>query len=473
MEIRWRNIIFFLCLLIVIAIIVHPSKFYLGWRLVKSGRISEGIKGLQEASDKFPKSLRITKALAETAARIGLNDEAERQYEHLLELQPRDEYFLDAIRFYQWIRHPQEELKMLKRWYAFRLKEGSGFDDVAGDNLIDRYYNLSINAKDFQSAIMILKDRLKIQNNFWHEMEKDILASFLLDLDTKTKNISDYTVIYDDEVTIVGRELRRDLEDDLLSLLEQTGNLTEALALTKKKLRENREDFVALEKFAEIAPLVGQVKEAEYLLRNRANSDPEDITARVRYINFLEQQGNTTQIFSAYRSWIPKYPHNSELVDEGIGLFTAYGNGLELISILEQLPLSERSRPDVGEYLVMLYEQNDLKDKLAEELLARFHKHNGTPDELERLGWLLIDLKRYEEARQILEKIVTLFPANSQIFSMLVEVNDRLGNFREGNKILEDSARDMSDPDIMKTLGKRLLWGDSSEKLASNRATKQ
>ncbi len=256
----------------------------------------------------------------------------------------------------------------------------------------------------------------------------------------------------------------------------ESGQLAEAASSLQKFIEQTQadaaspKDRTALTRayllHAQIAEKRGDFSASESWL-NRVDNPPDVFNAQVRRAALLARQGQMPQA----RALLRNLPANTEeeqrmkLVAEAQVLREA-GQYQEALAVQTQ---AVEQFPDSSD---LLYEQAMLADKAGqparmEQLLRKLivrepdyhHAYNA-------LGYALADRGvRLKEARELIQKAVSLAPEDPFIQDSLGWVEFRLGNRAEAAKLLEAAFAQRPDVEIAAHLGE-VLWSMGQQERA-------
>lgn len=189
---------------------------------------------------------------------------------------------------------------------------------------------------------------------------------------------------------------------------------------------ENASDIMAAQmRRASLLARQGQLAQARALLRNQTERRPED--ARLKLLaeaQLLRDMKAWQQAFEVYAEATQRYPQDTDL-------------------LYEQAMMAEKAgMPDVMERL--------LRDIMV---IKPDHQHAYNA-----LGYSLADRnERLSEAKQLIEKAVSLAPNDAYIQDSLGWVEFKLGNLPRALEILQGAYRKRPDPEIAAHLGE-VFW---------------
>jgi tetratricopeptide (TPR) repeat protein len=189
---------------------------------------------------------------------------------------------------------------------------------------------------------------------------------------------------------------------------------------------ENADDIMAAQmRRASLLARQGQVDQARALLRNQPERRPED--ARLKLVaeaQLLRDLKDYQASFEVYGEAVKRFPDDSELLYDQAMMAEKAGNLAEMERLLRQLIAA---KPDYH------------------------HAYNA-------LGYSLADRNiRLPEAKQLIEKAVSLAPNDAYIQDSLAWVEFRLGNKARALEILQAAYAKRPDAEIAAHLGE-VLW---------------
>lgn len=189
---------------------------------------------------------------------------------------------------------------------------------------------------------------------------------------------------------------------------------------------ENADDIMAAQmRRASLLARQGQLPQARALLRNQPERRPED--ARLKLVaeaQLLRDFKAYQQSYEVYGEAVQRFPEDTDLLYDQAMMAEKAGKSDEMEKLLRQLMAA---RPDFH------------------------HAYNA-------LGYSLADRKvRLNEAKQLIEKAVSLAPGDAYIQDSLGWVEFRLGNAARALSILQAAYAKRPDAEIAAHLGE-VLW---------------
>lgn len=406
----------FVAVVIAIAVLLHPTQFRSGWMYLRSGKIDDAIASLSSVSLKRPNDYRALRMLAEALEEDGQTDEARKYYEKVVAIKPNDNNFRELIRFYSWTQQPEQALLAGERWYDYRKSNNIPFDDEDGGDLLRALYYTEMLFQNYRKAIDILKEYKKV---------------------TPSEAVS--------------------IDYDLIDIYEMSGDLSSAVQYLEDMLKGGSFDAYALEKFSDLAPFAGKTDLALYYLTKDMEDRPHDVAVWRRLVSFNTRIGDLNAVKVLYQKRLKQEPENERLKKDYVNWLIGNGEQLAAINYLETTPevtadLLYRDR------LTKLYEWHGMKEKLAPIYQSHFDNNPNDRGNAKKLVWILIDLKRENEAENALRRLVNLCPLDREYVQMLVDFYD--GQKREAASIavLENFVRVSGDTKFLKRLGEHYLW---------------
>ena len=189
---------------------------------------------------------------------------------------------------------------------------------------------------------------------------------------------------------------------------------------------ENADDVMAAQvRRASLLARQGQMPQARALLRGQAERRPED--ARLKLVaeaQLLRDFKAYQQAYDVYNEAAARFPDDTDLIYDQAMMAEKAGKPADMERLLRQLIAA---RPDYH------------------------HAYNA-------LGYSLADRnQRLPEAKQLIEKAVSLAPGDAYIQDSLGWVEFRMGNAERALSILQAAYRKRPDPEIAAHLGE-VLW---------------
>lgn len=419
MGTKWWHIAIFVAIMLVAAAALHPTQTRLGAILVGSGRAADALRYLLASYTRNPRNPRTIRALAAAQEETGSPDEARKLYEQLAQIRPQDSSFRDLARFASWTRDPALAFRAYFSWFSFRRSHGKGFNDDDGNEILETLYNLSVQTKEYRTAIEILREQRR-----QHPQEK---------------------VAFD---------------NDIMVFTERTGDQPAMWNAIQEALADDPHNSFALDKIAELGPLLGHREEAQRVLEQDMETSANDKVARARLTGFFAQTKQTAAATRWYQRWVAASPDDRALRKEYLDWLLGSDQQRLAIRFLESLPAADRAAPDVQKMLLNLYEWNDVKEKLVAPYRARVEANPKDRETAKKLLWILTDLKRPSEVEALLKELLKRSPDDREYTKMLLELyasQDRTG---EEIALLERMRRtkENRDPKLLKHLGELYLW---------------
>jgi tetratricopeptide (TPR) repeat protein len=197
---------------------------------------------------------------------------------------------------------------------------------------------------------------------------------------------------------------------------------------------ENADDImVAQVRRASVLARQGQMQQARALLRSQPERRPEDARQKlVSEAQLLRDFKAYQQSYEVYGEAVKRFPQDTDLIYDQAMMAEKAGNSDEMERLLRQLIAA---KPDFH------------------------HAYNA-------LGYSLADRKvRLPEAKQLIEKAVSLAPGDAYIQDSLGWVEFRLGNAPRALSILQAAYAKRPDPEIAAHLGE-VLWSQGQREQA-------
>ena len=117
MGIKWWQLLLFTCLVLFVALILHPTKMRKGWMYYESKDSDKAIEAFSELYEKNPNNYRAIQYLAKSFEDIGDHVKAGNFFDKLVNKKEKESYFVEAARFYSWTEQPDKEKEIYKKWY--------------------------------------------------------------------------------------------------------------------------------------------------------------------------------------------------------------------------------------------------------------------------------------------------------------------------------------------------------------------
>jgi tetratricopeptide (TPR) repeat protein len=197
---------------------------------------------------------------------------------------------------------------------------------------------------------------------------------------------------------------------------------------------ENVDDILAAQmRRASLLARQGQMDQARELLRSQPERRPED--ARLKLVaeaQLLRDFKNWQQSYEVYSEAATRFPQDTDLIYDQAMMAEKAGKLADMERLLRQLIAA---KPD------------------------HHHAYNA-------LGYSLADRnQRLPEAKQLIEKAVSLAPSDAYIQDSLGWVEFRLGNTAQALAILQGAYGKRPDPEIAAHLGE-VLWATGQREQA-------
>lgn len=417
------HIAIFVAAILAIAAIMHPTNFRTAWMYMSSGKIHEAVEKLTTLYEKNPKNYRTIKLLAQALEEQGKVEEAEKLYEQLLTLKPRDDNYQDLVRFYTWTEQPEKVFTSLNRWYDFRKAQKISFADNDGRDLIDNLFSLCMLYQDYDRAIEVTQTRATI--------EPQQLAS---------------------------------IQEDLVALYEMSGNITATAKALEQLLTSGSAPASALEALMEIASQTRQTTFVKDLLRAKIEASPKDADAWQKLIDFETTTGDLVAAEKQYRQWVGLDPQNDQRRQRYIAWLLENDQQKTAMAQLEATIRSGATDPFYTNTLAQLYEWNGNEQQLIPIYRARFEQNPRDRNNAKKLLWLIINRKQYAEAEKILTRLLAQNPRDQEYAKMLIDLYDAQKRSDKALAELEKIAPSSNDPKLLKRLGEHYLWGTGKDR---------
>lgn len=422
MRIKWWHIAIFISIIIAIALVLHPTKLRTGWMLHESEKTLEAIEKLLEVYKKNPKNFRAIKYLASGYEKAGKIEKASEFFDKLIEVRPSDQYFNEVTRFYAWAALPKQELKAYEKWYNSRIKNRKYFNDKDGRYILQQIYAFYLFYQDYEKAINILKERRKVEKN----------------------------------------KLRQ-LNNDLVTLYERTGQLRETIDLLEVLIEKDPKNKYAFKKFLNLAPIAEKTDIAEKLLRKRLERDPKDPDIWTEYINFELRIKNFNKANELYLAWMETRPCDKDIQKNYLNWLIAHNEQKVAIAYIENMPKNMLMDKYYTQTLFQLYEWNSVKEKLLPVYLRKFQENPRDKENTKKTIGLLYDLKLFKTLKKVLIKLLTIYPYDKEYTLELLGIYDTEKNTSAAIALLKDLAFKLNDPNLLFDLSERYLWANDNE----------
>ncbi len=417
MNIKWWHIALFVIVMLTVAVALHPTRLRVGWMLAKSGLVHQAIEKLEDIYEKDPNNYRAIRIMALALEGLGRTDEAKVFYERLLSIKPNEDNYRDAVRFYLWTRQPEEAQRTYENWLQFRRSKGKTFVDEDGQQILDDLYALYLTGQNYRKAIEILN------------LRKDLFP-----------------------------KETRDIENDLITLHQRTGDLPATISFLEDILKKGGRNPYAVDTYVELAPLAGKKAAAEYYLAENIKEHPDDERVWKKMIDFETNQKDYASADKWFSKWMEKNPENLNLKQSYADWLIATEQQKRAIAYIEGLPPEYRDNRRFQDTLLKLYEWNNVKEKLVGPYTARFNENPSDGENAKKLFWLLMDLKRYNDAEKVASRLNSMNPDRREYIDMLLSVYEQRNESKKSLSLLEKAAERTDDPKLLKRLGERYLW---------------
>ncbi|WP_459207804.1 tetratricopeptide repeat protein [Pseudomonas sp. MLB6B] len=238
-------------------------------------------------------------------------------------------------------------------------------------------------------------------------------------------------------------------EGYLQELVERDAN-ADAAHLNLGRIREQRNDpQAALREYALVAPgpdyLAAQLRQADILVANGRAREASRLLAEAReaqpdsaiQLYLIESEaysnnGKTTQADQVLQQAIQRYPDD--------------------LNLLYSRAMLAEKRNDLAQM------EKDLRAILARE------PENAMA--LNALGYTLADrTTRFDEAKRLIEKALSITPEDPAVLDSLGWVNYRMGNLDDAERALRKAYERLSDPEVAAHLGE-VLWANGKRREA-------
>ncbi|MFS0828763.1 tetratricopeptide repeat protein [Pseudomonas phoenicis] len=238
-------------------------------------------------------------------------------------------------------------------------------------------------------------------------------------------------------------------EGYLQELVERDAN-ADAAHLNLGRIREQRNDpQAALREYALVAPgpdyLAAQLRQADILIAN----------GRAREASRLLAEAREAQPDSA----IQLYLIESE----------AYSNNDKTTQADQVLQQAIQRYPDDLNLLysrAMLAEKRNDLAQMEKDLRAILTREPENAMALNALGYTLADrTTRFDEAKRLIEKALSITPEDPAVLDSLGWVNYRMGNLDDAERALRKAFERLSDPEVAAHLGE-VLWANGKRREA-------
>lgn len=238
-------------------------------------------------------------------------------------------------------------------------------------------------------------------------------------------------------------------EGYLQELVERDAN-ADAAHLNLGRIREERNDpQAALREYALVGPgpdyLAAQLRQADILIANGRASEASRRLAEAREA----QPDYAIQLFLIESE---SYSNNDKDAEADQVLRQAIQRFPDDLNLLYSRAMLAEKRGDVAQ---MEKDLRAILDREPENAMA-----------LNALGYTLADrTTRFEEAKRLIEKALSLTPDDPAVLDSLGWVNYRQGNLDEAERHLRQAYERLSDPEVAAHLGE-VLWANGKRREA-------
>ncbi|WP_296265640.1 tetratricopeptide repeat protein [Pseudomonas sp. UBA6562] len=238
-------------------------------------------------------------------------------------------------------------------------------------------------------------------------------------------------------------------EGYLQELVERDAN-ADAAHLNLGRIREQRNDpQAALREYALVAPgpdyLAAQLRQADILVAN----------GRAREASRLLAEAREAQPDSAIQLYLIEseaYSNNDKTAQADQVLHQAIQRYPDDLNLLYSRAMLAEKRNDLAQM------EKDLRAILARE------PENAMA--LNALGYTLADrTTRFDEAKRLIEKALSITPEDPAVLDSLGWVNYRMGNLDDAERALRKAYERLSDPEVAAHLGE-VLWANGKRREA-------
>lgn len=238
-------------------------------------------------------------------------------------------------------------------------------------------------------------------------------------------------------------------EGYLQELVERDAN-ADAAHLNLGRIREQRNDpQAALREYALVAPgpdyLAAQLRQADILVAN----------GRAREASRLLAEAREAQPDSAIQLYLIEseaYSNNDKTAQADQVLHQAIQRYPDDLNLLYSRAMLAEKRNDLAQM------EKDLRAILARE------PENAMA--LNALGYTLADrTTRFDEAKRLIEKALSITPEDPAVLDSLGWVNYRMGNLDDAERALRKAFERLSDPEVAAHLGE-VLWANGKRREA-------
>lgn len=421
MKIKLWHILAFVAVVILIAVILRPGKLRTGWMYTESGRPEEAVAKFLELYEKDPENNRALALLTRALEENGQTAEAEKRYEQLIKLKPKDRYFKDLVRFYTWSEQPIKLKGALSRWRHFRLDNDISFNNKEGRKMLNELYGYDLLYQDYSEGIEILKQLRDIE-----------------------------------------KRRRSEIDTDLITLYELTGNADATLDQIQEVLKDDPENEYALGKLVELAPIVGKADLADKILSDNIGRNPKNANAWQRLIAFQTDNDKLKEADETFKKWMEINSDDKELQRTYLDWLLATSQDHRAKSYLLSIDRSGKYADYYKRTLMDLYEWTADDAAMFEIYLERFHANPRNKHNNKQLLDTMYGLERYDVGEEVLTKLVEIFPNDVEYAIMLDDVLSMQNKEKEALGMLERAAQETHDPRLLKRLGQRYMWSSDA-----------
>ncbi|MFH1873890.1 MAG: tetratricopeptide repeat protein [Pseudomonadota bacterium] len=414
----WYIIVFVLALLAA-AILLHPTRARQGKMLAKSGELEEAIATFNEVLKENPDDHRTIKELAIALEAAGKTREAAKLFDKLIDLNPSDENYKEAKRFFVWNDDPRNAKKVSEKWYEFRTINKKDFKDDDGRDLLIDLYSYYLTDQQYKEAIDVLKKRRKLGKN-----PEDV----------------------------------NNIDGHLMQLFEKTGDLDTTIALLEKILKVDSHNREALDKYTSLAAISGKKTNIERILAKNIDDNPNNLEAWDELIDFQTKEKDYEGANTAFEKMLARFPANSELEEKYIDWFLGTEQHKGAITFLEQRLQEDPENIYYRDNLIQLYEWNDMTDKVLPYYLAEFRRNPRGFAKSKEMAWILYDAGNYSVVKDVLSNLIEIHPSDVDYALMLISIYDQEESPGRAIPIMEKLVEYNKDPKFMLDLGERYLW---------------
>ncbi|MFH1830233.1 MAG: tetratricopeptide repeat protein [Pseudomonadota bacterium] len=422
MNTKWWHLAAFVVIVLSVAILLHPTKYRAGWMHLRGGELRKAIDELRQVYKENQRNYRAIKYLAQALEQKGNYDEAGGYLDKLLELKPREDHYKEAVRFYTWNLMPQKAKLTYRKWLDYRRARGKSFDDEDGERMVNDLYAYYLMDQEYKDAIDMLKIRQEIDD-----------------------------------------ENRESLDNDLITLHEYIGDMDATLAILEKVLERNVKNTYALEKFMRLAAFSGKQDLAEKYLAQNIKENPDNDESWERMIRFASaERKDYERADKWYTKWLERKPEDANLMKKYINWLMGTDQQKKAITYMEKNDMQDMKDDYFKKTLEDLYIWNNVKPKLLVIYQERFKKNPHDKENADNLLALLIEFKKFDEAKEVLQRLATIYP---KIYAQqLVDLYDLQDDDASAIAALEKAVHRSGDPELLKRLGERYLWSTPKAK---------